>query len=479
MRSTSRPKTRWHSWTHPMSAASREHSGTSWPAAGTAQTPDMPNTRPPTHSAPESRRAGAGTAVEPVAPTGAFVRDRLAALCAGRAQRVVVGYAVADRCVYAAAGGAPDESSARRWLWPAGCITKLFTAALAADALRRGDLRLEDRILDALEVRGRHPVAAGVTIRHLLEHTHGIDDAGVAHMPLQARGFIGADAMLRLLAGRRFAAPGSIYSYSSAGAWLVAAVLERQGGRPFAELLRRGLFEPLGMRAPACAASSLVPDWPGRICPAVGATLAVSAEDLMTFLLARSCMAGPDDWPAPTQLDAPDSAVMPLPGWNPLERGVYRGWKFHGDGWFGHNSTWPNASLMVRLRPGRGMALVVATRDGPAPLVAAKLFGNLLPEYRRFAIPKPLPPERVRVVASAARRYAGHYRTAAGAVSVEADGHGDLRLIGRGVDSRLMPAAGEVFFLRTPAEGLHFVQFLHEGPQGFSYAWNGRRVFYR
>jgi hypothetical protein len=79
--------------------------------------------------------------------------------------------------------------------------------------------------------------------------------------------------------------------------------------------------------------------------------------------------------------------VFPLPGWNPLERGVYLGWKYHGRGWFGHQSLWPAASLFVRAHPRRALALVVASRRHSAAVVAARVFGAQLPELFDLRIP--------------------------------------------------------------------------------------------
>jgi CubicO group peptidase (beta-lactamase class C family) len=46
----------------------------------------------------------------------------------------------------------------------------------------------------------------------------------------------------------RMATPGALYSYSASGATLAGYALERAGGRPYAELVRTLVLEPLGMR---------------------------------------------------------------------------------------------------------------------------------------------------------------------------------------------------------------------------------------
>jgi CubicO group peptidase (beta-lactamase class C family) len=44
-----------------------------------------------------------------------------------------------------------------------------------------------------------------------------------------------------------FAPPGDIFSYSGPGYWLAGLVLERVHGKPYADVMREQLFQPLGM----------------------------------------------------------------------------------------------------------------------------------------------------------------------------------------------------------------------------------------
>src|SRR5690606_41457828 len=68
--------------------------------------------------------------------------------------------------------------------------------------------------------------SSDLTFRHLLEHTHGLDDSGLPPAPRRADGRIDVGRLLACLEGRRIAVPGEVYSYSNAGAVLVAAALE-------------------------------------------------------------------------------------------------------------------------------------------------------------------------------------------------------------------------------------------------------------
>lgn len=396
----------------------------------------------------------------------AALRRRLDTAFAGVARkRVVVAVSDAGRRSYAAIGGggdAADEADeAERQAVPTGCVTKLFVAALIADEISSGTFGSDDEAARLLDM-SRGSVLTGVTIRHLLEHTHGLDDSAITAAPATADGSIDAAALLARLDGHRLAEPGAYYSYSNVGAWLLAAVLERVHGRPFESLLHERVLEALrfrDLRSVPCSG-------PGnRICAATGGALALSVRDLLTFLEARAAV-----WRT--------ESVTPLPGWSVLEKGVCLGWKYHGEGWFGHQSIAP-CSLMVRIEPRRSIALVVASEHHPAPVVAAKLFAGLLPEFRRLALPRRLSPRQAAVLDLNA--YCARYGCAAErwTVSIDDDVRA-LRLSTASFTTRLEPAENDLFFAQVSVPGrLAHVQFVERTASSFRYLWDGRRVLRR
>jgi hypothetical protein len=189
-------------------------------------------------------------------------------------------------------------------------------------------------------------------------------------MPRDSLGHVDVEALaLELRAVAPLAAPGDLYSYGNAGAWVIAALLERLSSRSYAVQLVETLLEPLGVGAIGSRES---------ICPSTGGELALNAVDLLN-LIADATFAAPDAWP--DDVCAGDYGfATTLPGWNPLERGVYLGWKYHGAGWLGHQSVWPRQSVLVRAHPRRRLALIAASSDQPAAVVAARVFGAYLPE---------------------------------------------------------------------------------------------------
>jgi hypothetical protein len=166
-----------------------------------------------------------------------------------------------------------------------GCLTKLITAGLLASELP--DLSLDvGAVLAACE-----PALAGVTLLHLLEHTHGLDDSLLHAAPLDAHGRIDVGELAGALGVvPRLAVPGAVYSYSNAGAWLAAAVLEHRYGCRYADLLGSAL------------ALRRLPQ--AQLCAALGRRFTLPVGALLSFLQVTA-----SSWPC-------SSPWRQLPGWN-------------------------------------------------------------------------------------------------------------------------------------------------------------------
>jgi CubicO group peptidase (beta-lactamase class C family) len=398
------------------------------------------------------------------------LQERLeAALGAAPRRRVTVAYSAGGRRSVAGVTSEDEpQVSPGDWTFPTGCLTKLFTGALSNRLVRQGTLRLTDRVAGIFGAAAHLDCLLDTTIEDLLDHTHGLDDAGISQVPLAQNGFIEVGQLLGALSPHRLARPGTIYSYSNAGAWLLAAILERVHGKPYAEQLR-DLFGALDATL-HLAATSLTPWATSTICPSIGAALAISAADMLRFLESE-VLERPQEWPSSPQ----DGEVKPLAGWNALERGIFRGWKHHGGHWYGHNSLWPGASAVVRVQPRLGAAIVIASTYHPAPLIGGKLFRELLPEYRDASFPRPLAGDALARLDH--ETYRGRYVSAADSLIVEVRA-GQLCLAGSKGEAALVPAADETFFLRPPGRnGLSFVQFVAPENGRFRFLWDGSRVY--
>ena len=108
------------------------------------------------------------------------------------------------------------------------------------------------RLVDAGKIRTTDSVARffpdvpadkrGITVHHLLTHTSGIRDASDGPA-VSAEEFVRAE-FSRPLAS----APGERQRYSNIGYGLLAAIIERASGTPYAAFMQTTLFAPLGMR---------------------------------------------------------------------------------------------------------------------------------------------------------------------------------------------------------------------------------------
>jgi CubicO group peptidase (beta-lactamase class C family) len=125
-------------------------------------------------------------------------------------------------------------------------LTKQFTATavmLLADAHR---LAFDDSVSRYLPELPAH--ARGITIRQLLNHTSGIWDYEDFVPDTQTYQVKDHD-VLRLIgqADSLYFPSGTAFRYSNTGYALLALVVERVSGRPFARFLRDHVFRPLGM----------------------------------------------------------------------------------------------------------------------------------------------------------------------------------------------------------------------------------------
>ncbi len=168
----------------------------------------------------------------------------------GLSLAVAHGGAVIHARGYGSASLELDVPVTSETVFQIGSITKQFTATAVMMLVEEGKVGLEESVTHALE--GLPDAWAGVTVRHLLDHTSGIKSfTGIPDVMARLT-FLPAsrDEVLALIAEEPLEfAPGERYAYNNTGYYLLGHVIEWASGRPYADFLRERIFAPLKMEA--------------------------------------------------------------------------------------------------------------------------------------------------------------------------------------------------------------------------------------
>ncbi|HEY6739158.1 MAG TPA: serine hydrolase domain-containing protein, partial [Actinopolymorphaceae bacterium] len=336
-----------------------------------------------------------------------------------------------------------------------GSITKVWTATLIMQLVDEGRLDLDAPVrtyLPKFRVADEH-ASATVTTRHLLNHTAGWE--GDIFTPTTS----GDDAVERFVDDimptvRQTLPPGEMFSYNNAGFVVLGRIIEVLREKPWAQVLRERLAEPLGLEYVATRADEAIlfraavghvqadpadeptptKVWalPYSNAP-FGAMLAMSARDLLGFARLHLCDGlAPDGTrllseSAAAEMRAPFAEVPRLTP-RPTQRGL--GWsRYDWDGGLvvGHDGQTIGQLAYLRVVPERGVAVAVLTNGGRAGRLHTAVTSEALRVLAGIAVP-PLPgvpPGPVDAV-DRPERYVGRYEVHSGRVDVEVDDEGRL-----------------------------------------------------
>lgn len=147
-----------------------------------------------------------------------------------------------------------DVPATPKTVYRIGSVTKQFTAALVQKLAAAGTLSLGDSLARWVEVPDAwRSSETPVTLRHLLTHTSGIPsytavdafwEASVRHLT--------HDELLDFVRDDSLAfTPGTDWSYSNTGYYLLGMVVEEATGRPYDRVLRDSVLAPLGLERTA------------------------------------------------------------------------------------------------------------------------------------------------------------------------------------------------------------------------------------
>ncbi|HEX7115917.1 MAG TPA: serine hydrolase domain-containing protein [Steroidobacter sp.] len=130
-----------------------------------------------------------------------------------------------------------------------GSITKQFTAAALLLLQEEGKLSLDDKLA---KYYPGFPGAADISLKQMLHHTSGLRNytAEESFRRLDQKQMMPTDQWVEYFARMpktQDFEPGTAYSYSNTGYFLLGAVIEKVEGKPLAAVFRDRFFVPLGM----------------------------------------------------------------------------------------------------------------------------------------------------------------------------------------------------------------------------------------
>jgi CubicO group peptidase (beta-lactamase class C family) len=300
-----------------------------------------------------------------------------------------------------------------------GSCTKAMTATLIALLVEEGKLAWDTTLAEALpDLRDTmQPEYRTATIRQLLAHRAGLPgdmfSNGVfmkmrtsSDPPRETRAAVLAD----ILKSPALAPPGEKFEYANSGYVVAGVIIERLAGRPWEEVMRARLFDPLGMTsagfgAPGSAdaidepyghvtrgqdAAAVKPGWRADNPPALGpaGTVHASLPDWAKFAALHLKGARGE----PTPILKPESfKTLHTPAAGEYYAG---GWGAGTRDWAGRAPDQPGRTLShagsntmwfctVWIAPERNIAVMAATNRGglPAEIGADEAVNLLVQRY--------------------------------------------------------------------------------------------------
>jgi len=129
-----------------------------------------------------------------------------------------------------------------------GSIMKHYTAVLVLQKVEDGTLSLDDT-LETFRLGFPQNIAGRITVRQLLHHRSGFADIFTADYRENQLAFDTIDKKLTLLKNAPLIAePDSKFHYSNYGYVVLGAILEKATGQSFESLLKRNIFNKLGLQ---------------------------------------------------------------------------------------------------------------------------------------------------------------------------------------------------------------------------------------
>jgi CubicO group peptidase (beta-lactamase class C family) len=131
-----------------------------------------------------------------------------------------------------------------------GSITKQFTSMLILQLVQDGKIKLEGKLTDYLPDY-RKDTGDRITIHQLLNHTSGIPSyTGLPtfFQEIMRNPYGVSDFVKKYASGDLEFDPGTKWNYNNSGYFLLGAIVERVTGKPYEQVLKERICDPIGMK---------------------------------------------------------------------------------------------------------------------------------------------------------------------------------------------------------------------------------------
>lgn len=128
-----------------------------------------------------------------------------------------------------------------------GSVTKQFTAAVIMRLQEQGKLKVTDKLSTYIK---DFPQGDKITIENLLQHTSGIfnyTNDGAFMQTGVTKSYNSEEMISRFKQKPLDFEPGTQWSYSNSGYFLLGYIIEKVTGKPYEKIMREFIFQPTGM----------------------------------------------------------------------------------------------------------------------------------------------------------------------------------------------------------------------------------------
>lgn len=132
-------------------------------------------------------------------------------------------------------------------LFRVGSISKLFTWTSVMQLEEQGKLSLDRDVNDYIDFRIPATYSQPITMRDLMTHTPGFEEAVNDLFVPSAAQMVPLDSYVKGHLPARIFPPGTTPAYSNYGATLAGYIVQRISGMPFNDYVDRNIFQPLDM----------------------------------------------------------------------------------------------------------------------------------------------------------------------------------------------------------------------------------------